>query len=54
MNNLQVQNSFEPYYAGRNGDRSNWVVRRRDSEKAEAPRPEKAAPKINGAKPSES
>lgn len=29
MTNLQVLNSFEPYYAGRNSDVSKWTVRKK-------------------------
>lgn len=31
MANLQVQETFEPYYAGRNSnDNARWIIRRKD------------------------
>jgi uncharacterized protein (UPF0303 family) len=36
MNTLQVHNSFEPYYAGRNSDNSKWLSRKK-AEAAKSP-----------------
>ncbi|WP_312795339.1 hypothetical protein [Tianweitania sp.] len=33
MSKLQVQNSFEPYYAGRNTDVSKWTVRKKTGDR---------------------
>ncbi|MBS9721731.1 hypothetical protein JYU29_13660 [Tianweitania sp. BSSL-BM11] len=33
MSNLQVHNSFEPYYAGRNTDVSKWTVRKKTGDR---------------------
>jgi hypothetical protein len=35
MSNLQVHNSFEPYYAGRNSEDAKWTVRKKTNERAE-------------------
>jgi hypothetical protein len=34
MSNLQVHNSFEPYYAGRNSEDAKWTVRKKTKERA--------------------
>jgi hypothetical protein len=35
MSNLAVQNTFEPYFAGRNNDNSRWFIRRKTRAAAE-------------------
>lgn len=35
MKNLQVHNTFEPYYAGRNSDVSKWTVRRKTGDRSD-------------------
>jgi hypothetical protein len=54
MANLQVQNTFEPYYAGRNGnDAARWIIRKKD-ESAEAGREKGAEPEQPAAPDSKS
>lgn len=53
MSNLQVQNTFEPYYAGRNSDVSKWTVRRKTGDRIDPVKVEHgadatAAPKPDG------
>jgi hypothetical protein len=35
MSNLQVHNSFEPYYAGRNSEGTKWTARKKVAERIE-------------------
>lgn len=35
MSNLQVHNSFQPYYAGRDSGTSRWTTRKKDGDKVE-------------------
>ena len=35
MSNLQVHNSFEPYYAGRNSEGTKWTARKKVLEQTE-------------------
>ncbi|MBP0437438.1 hypothetical protein [Tianweitania sediminis] len=54
MANLQVQNTFEPYYAGRNGnDAARWIIRKKD-ESAAAGREKGAEPEQPAAPDSKS
>jgi hypothetical protein len=35
MSSLQVQNTFEPYYAGRNASTTRWTIRKKDGDRVE-------------------
>lgn len=49
MNTLQVHNSFQPYYAGRDTGTTRWTVRKKEGDKIDhvdvgpADEPEKSA-----------